>query len=176
MDASNNTHHIYNLHDGLMFGFCESPDELVVKYGFRCNKSSDSAYVYTTADGILFGGERYVGMFRYENDDFKSLELRPITGIGDGWQSERKLTAEAHICEKAVSIMGKRAGQFQIRVVKRIFRDASSLAEYYAIVITKHPFFTELCELLEDSSMTDEEVVNNITQIEVLVDKYKDAL
>ncbi|MBR3244278.1 MAG: hypothetical protein IKF90_16575 [Parasporobacterium sp.] len=115
-------------------------------------------------------------MFHYENDCFKALELRPVTGINDGWQSERTLAAEVRMCEKAVQTVGKRVSQYQIKIVKRVFRDASSHVERYAIVIMEHPFFTELYSLLEDSSLTDEEVVNNVTQIEVLIDKYKDAL
>ena len=83
-------------------------------------------------------------MFHYENDCFKALELRPVTGINDGWQSERTLAAEVRMCEKAVQTVGKRVSQ-------------------------EHPFFTELYSLLEDSSLTDEEVVNNVTQIEVLM-------
>ena len=29
-----NTPQIYNINHALMFGFCDSPDEMVIKYGF----------------------------------------------------------------------------------------------------------------------------------------------
>ena len=149
---------------------------MAAKYGFRCNKNGNQAFVYTAPEGTVSGRDRSVGMFHYENNDFKTLELRPVTGIIDRWQSERERAAEAHICEKAILDVGKRVGQFQIKVVKRVFRDAGSHAERYVIVITEHLFFTELYNLLEDSSMTDEEVINNVEQIETLIDKYKDTL
>ena len=124
----------------------------------------------------MFGGELFVGRFQYDDECFKELELMPVTGFDDDWPSERVLAAEVYICKKVVSAVGKRVGQFQIKVKKYVFRDASSHAERSVIVITEHPFFTELSHLLEDSSMTDEEVVNNATQIEVLIDKFKDTL
>ena len=161
----------YDLVNSMHFGFCESPKELAEEYGFS---DTGLGIVYTTADGIEFGGSWFFGEFHYEDEYFKSLVLRPITGIEDDYQSEAKVTAEKDICDKAIASVGNRVGQFQIKLVETQNRNAGTHG--YIIYIMEHPFFTEMYDFLEDSSMTDEEIVNFVMHLEDALDKYKNML
>lgn len=160
----------------MRFGCFDTPQELSKKYGFVCHEFNDGAVARTASDGIEICGERFIGQFVYGQDNsFHYCMLYPITGIADDWQSERKVLTEFHICDKIVSSIGKRIGQFKIDIIKQGFRDASSMAERYFLLVKEHPFFTEIYELLENSSMTNEEIANFVLHLEDAISKYKET-
>ena len=120
----------------LKSGYFDTPRELSQKYGFTCYEFNNGAVVCTASDGIEFCGERFIGRFDYGQDNsFHYCTLYPITNITDNWQSERKVLAELHICDKIVSNIGKHIGRFKIDIIKQSFRDASSIAERYVLLI-----------------------------------------
>ena len=97
--------------------------------------------VPTDSDGIELGGERFVGRFVYGKDgEFHYCMLAPLTEITDTFQSEREVLTEFHICDKDVSDIGNRVGQFKTDIVKHTFRDASSIAEKYFLLNKKDVF------------------------------------
>ena len=161
----------------MMFGHFDTPQELSEKYGFVCHTNRDgSKAVFTASGGIELDGEQFVGQFIYGKDDsFHYCMLAPITDITDNYQRERKVLTEFHICDKVISDIGKRIGQFEIDIVEIASRDAPSVAEKYVLFIKEHPFFTEIYGLLKDSSMTNEELTNFIIHIENAISKYKDT-
>ena len=125
----------------LRFGYFDSPQELSEKYGFICHAFDDgSIVVHTASDGIEICGERFIGQFFYGQDNsFHYCTLYPITDIKDIWQSERKVLTEFHICDKIVSNIGNRVGQFKIDIIQQGFRDAPSIAERFFILIKNIP-------------------------------------
>ena len=120
----------------MRFGYFDTPQELSEKYGFICREFDNGAVVRTVSDEIELCGERFIGQFVYGQDNlFHYCMLYPITDITDNWQSERKVLAEFQICDKIVSNIGKRVSQFKIDIIKQSFRDASSTAERYILLI-----------------------------------------
>lgn len=155
-----------------------SPDLLVSNYDGFIRKTlryedSDHIIVYGSVEGIVFGRNLFVGSFRYDEDgNFQEIELLPI--LTPHYNED-----EPKICRESISREGTRIGRFLINLCeyrRRIEGTESTKLFRTTIKIQKHPFFNELGELLDDSSMTDEEIVNLETQIETLLDKYKNKL
>ena len=160
----------------MRFGYFDTPHELSKKYGFTCHKFDNGVVVHTASDGIEICGERFIGQFVYGQDNsFHYCMLYPITDITDNWQSERKVLTEFHICDKIVSNIGKCVGQFKMDIIKQGFRDTPSIAERYFLLVKEHPFFTEIYKLLENSSMTNEEITNFVLHLEDAISKYKET-
>ncbi len=134
----------------------------------------------------MFGGHRFVGVFCYDitddkNELFQNIELLPVLADRNhnNFYGEQKLKEENDLCREVVSLYKNRIGRFSISVHEYYYREKEELVptlRHTSVLIQKHPFFTELRQLLEDSSMTDEEIVNLETQIETLLDKYKNKL
>lgn len=134
--ANENEKRKFDIISRMRFGYFDTPQELSEKYGFICHEFDNGTVVRTVSDGIEFCGERFVGQFVYGQDNsFHYCMLHPITDITDNWQNERKALAEFHICDKIVSNIGKCVGRFKIDVIKQGFRDASSTAERYFLLV-----------------------------------------
>lgn len=181
----------YDLERDLKYkGDLFTPTILELKHGFtkRIEEGGIKEYkktmiIKTTADGIMFGGHRFVGEFDYditdgENDIFQKIELLPVlvNRNHDNFYDEQKIKEENNLCKEVVSLYRNRIGRFLLSVHEYYYREKEELVpilRHTSILVREHPFFTELNELLEDSSMTDEEVANFETHIETLLDKYK---
>lgn len=166
----------YSIIDSMRTGYFDYPEELSEEYGFKCRQSGNTTIVCTSPDTIELDGKQFVGEFVYNDDEFHHLELYPVLEISDNHQIKQKAISEQlHICEQIIKKIGNRMGQYQIDIIKMESKDTSSETEY-ALLIKEHPFFTEMYELLEDSSMTNEEIVNFVIHIEDAIEKYKDII
>ena len=116
-------------------GLQESAEELTRKYGFRHTSSGKAAILKTAPQAIRFGGELFFGTFHFYDGAFRRLDLIPLTGIDDNYPSPRMTAAQKRICERAVSTVGERVGQFSVETVEA--RDRKNGAGDYIVVIRK---------------------------------------
>ncbi len=158
-----------------------SPTSLVSNYdGFikktLKNKEGNYFVVNTPVEGIMFGRNLFVGSFRYdENENFQEIELSPILTP----RYNDNVADEHEICKESILREGTRIGRFLVNLHEYHHREegtGSMKLFHTTIKIQKHPFFKELEELLEDSTMSVEDITNNMIQIETLLDKYKGKL